>query len=1055
MTAQTFTYDKEEPLTTNDFTRDGYTFAGWATSADGETEYTNGKTVSNLTADNNGEVTLYAVWKVQTTFYVKSKAEGTTGENVDGTENNPFATMQEAVNKINEVNDGLAEFTINVQSNIEPDTTISYEDNNFALINIVPGKKLNLKICGTQQNTYGTYPTISASGTTGGAGAQGRVMYIGNSGTDTKTTVTLENITLANGCYSEGTGVYVGKGSTLTMNSGATIRNCEASEGNGGGVYVVESGELTMESGATIASCKAGLGGGVYLNNGSTFTMNDGEISSCEATNGGAVYLDNGSTFEMYGGTIGGEGDGKGCTATNGGAVYLDNESTFTMNAGKISNCKTVEGFDDPWDYGGAVSVDNGTFNMTDGEISGCESNNGGGVVIYGDGKFEMSGGSITNCKAPESYGGGVLVYYTATTDNGTSYKGGEFNMTGGTISDCKAGLGGGVHVAMGTFEMSGSANIESCCATSGDYDTYGGGVYVGGGTFTMSDNASIKNCCATNTNTNTEKKCDGGGVYITYSGKFTMSGGIIGGDNTGDGCTAKDGGGVYITDGGSFEMTGGTIQNCEASLSGGGVWMNSGSSFTMSGNSKIEECTANSEGGGVYATDENNPCSFTMKDNATITGCTAQNYGGGGVSYGCGTNESNIKFTMNGGTISDCSSSNGGGVYLYGCFEMTGGTISGNEASNGAGVYVRDDSSSFTMNGGSISDNKASGKGGGVYLSDSSSSFIMEGGIIGKEIKETDSTKSSWEYAATGDEGKHSNYAGEGGGGIYAENGTVSIEGGKISYNYVPDPDGNGNPYSTQLKQGGGIFIEGGTLTLKDAEVSYNRGYQGGGVRCSVEEAEATTELNLYLDNATIKGNVGKYKGWSNFGGGLVIRKVTKVDFGTNPSIIEENYSADGGAVFIEDTTVTLKNITIKNNKYDTDGYRYGSEVLLFGGANVSIKESPDNVKIASNKGETQGICIHADSNGQTNALNLSGDAKLDTPIYLVKKTKINITGDLTAENVATITLDDTFTERTQVLQTGEGVTLSENILSKFTVTSSSGTSWTIDFEGKLQKRE
>ncbi|MEE0999558.1 MAG: right-handed parallel beta-helix repeat-containing protein, partial [Treponemataceae bacterium] len=534
-----------------------------------------------------------------------------------------------------------------------------------------------------------------------------------------------------------------------------------------------------------------------------------------------------------------------------------------------------------------------------------------------------------------------------------------------------------------GSLELKGTGNytITIDGDSSSSTTSNGGAVFVSdSGTFTMKDNVIIQSCKAEN----------GGAVYVTDSGTFEMTGGTI------TNCEAtNDGGAVYITNGGSFEMTGGTIQNCEASLSGGGVWMNCGSSFTMSGNSKIEECTANSEGGGVYATDANNPCSFTMKDNATITGCTAQNYGGGGVSYGCGTtNALNKCFSMEGGTISNCSSSDGGGVYLYGCFEMNGGIISGNTASNGAGVYIRHGSSSFTMEDGSISDNKASGKGGGVYLSDYSSSFTMKDGIIGKEIKETDSTKSSWEYAATEVDGEYSNYAGEGGGGIYAENGTVSIEGGKISYNYVPDPDRSGTPSSTQLKQGGGIFIEGGTLTLKNAEVSYNRGYQGGGVRCSGTDTGFVSELKL--DNATIKGNVGKYKSWSNFGGGLVIRNVTNVDFGTTPSIIEENYSADGGAVFIENTTVTLNNITIQNNKYDTEGYRYGSEVLLWDNANVSINESPDNVKIASNEDETQGICIHADSNGQTNALNLSGNVKLDTPIYLVEKTKINITGDL-----------------------------------------------------------
>lgn len=600
-----------------------------------------------------------------------------------------------------------------------------------------------------------------------------------------------------------------------------------------------------------------------------------------------------------------------------------------------------------------------------------------------------------------------------AGSDNST------ITLDGGNQSSTN--VGGAVYVSGGTFTMNDGVTITNCIAQ------YGGGVYItNGGTFTMTG-GTIQNC---------EASLSGGGVWMDGGSSFTMQE-----TSKIERCTATqtDGGAVYITGGGTFTMNDdATIIGCTATLSGGGVWMDDGSSFTMSVNSKIEECKANSEGGGVFATDENNPCSFTMNDSATITGCTAKTYGGGGVSYGCGTNVSNKKFTMNGGTISECSSSDGGGVYLYGCFVMNGGTISGNEASNGAGVYVRDNSSSFTMEKGSISDNKATGKGGGVYLSHSSSSFTMKDGIIGREITENVSTKSSWEYAATGDKGKHSNYAGEGGGGIYAENGTVSIEGGKISYNYVPDPDRIEDLGSTQLKQGGGIFIEGGTLTLENAEVSYNRGYQGGGVRCSGTDG-------LKLDNAKIKGNAGKYRSWSNFGGGLVIRNVTYVDFGTTPSIIEENYSADGGAVFIEETTVTLNNITIQNNKYDTAGYSYGSEVLLWDDANVSINESPDNVKIASFEGETQGICIHADSNGQTNALNLSGNVKLYTPIYLVEKTKINITGELIEEKVATITLDETFTEGTQVLQAGVDLA---NQFSKFTL---SNEEYCIDSNGMI----
>ena len=63
MTEQAFTYDAEQALTANAFTCDGYTFAGWATTASGDVIYADGKKVSNLTAEDKATVTLYAVWK--------------------------------------------------------------------------------------------------------------------------------------------------------------------------------------------------------------------------------------------------------------------------------------------------------------------------------------------------------------------------------------------------------------------------------------------------------------------------------------------------------------------------------------------------------------------------------------------------------------------------------------------------------------------------------------------------------------------------------------------------------------------------------------------------------------------------------------------------------------------------------------------------------------------------------------------------------------------------------------------------------------------------------
>ncbi|MBQ2710800.1 MAG: InlB B-repeat-containing protein [Clostridia bacterium] len=65
MSNQTFTYDTEGTLTANSFTREGYTFQGWATSANGAVVYTDAEEVTNI-AGGNSSVTLYAVWKINT-----------------------------------------------------------------------------------------------------------------------------------------------------------------------------------------------------------------------------------------------------------------------------------------------------------------------------------------------------------------------------------------------------------------------------------------------------------------------------------------------------------------------------------------------------------------------------------------------------------------------------------------------------------------------------------------------------------------------------------------------------------------------------------------------------------------------------------------------------------------------------------------------------------------------------------------------------------------------------------------------------------------------------
>ena len=76
MTAQTLTFDTAANLTTNTFTRHGYTFAGWALTETGVVVYTDGQ---EITAIGEGDdVTLYAVWTIGT-FSVTFHANGGTG----------------------------------------------------------------------------------------------------------------------------------------------------------------------------------------------------------------------------------------------------------------------------------------------------------------------------------------------------------------------------------------------------------------------------------------------------------------------------------------------------------------------------------------------------------------------------------------------------------------------------------------------------------------------------------------------------------------------------------------------------------------------------------------------------------------------------------------------------------------------------------------------------------------------------------------------------------------------------------------------------------------
>ena len=75
----THTYDTASPL---GYSLIGWTFSGWNTRADGQgTAYTDGQNVSTLVSENNGSITLYAVWtaNIYTVTYNSNKPSNASG----------------------------------------------------------------------------------------------------------------------------------------------------------------------------------------------------------------------------------------------------------------------------------------------------------------------------------------------------------------------------------------------------------------------------------------------------------------------------------------------------------------------------------------------------------------------------------------------------------------------------------------------------------------------------------------------------------------------------------------------------------------------------------------------------------------------------------------------------------------------------------------------------------------------------------------------------------------------------------------------------------------
>ena len=165
--------------------------------------------------------------------------------------------------------------------------------------------------------------TIYACGVQSGANsAYGGGIYA-EGGSVTMTGGAIRNCAVSANNGANGGAIYAKAGS-VTM-SGGVISGCSAMSGGG----ILTSGCTVRITGGRIENCKASeRGGGLYIgDHADQISVLDAAISGCEAKRGGGVALMGFAELEL-----GENARITGCTATNGAAVYMDLGSTFTVN---------------------------------------------------------------------------------------------------------------------------------------------------------------------------------------------------------------------------------------------------------------------------------------------------------------------------------------------------------------------------------------------------------------------------------------------------------------------------------------------------------------------------------------------------------------------------------------------------------------------------------------------------------------------------------------------------------------------------------------------------
>lgn len=530
---------------------------------------------------------------------------------------------------------------------------------------------------------------------------------------------------------------------TTTIAGGVIEQNVNSMLG--GGIYA-ERGTVTV-SGGVIRNNRTNEsyydGGGIYVTSAGTLTISGGEISGNEAGHDGGGVCCKGE-FHLSGGSItgnhaGGNGGGVSLGTSNyvSGNPVVQNNTAGEGNAVNniyVNNYKLV--VENPLTDGAHISVTMATPGVF---TEGLDGNLPGGKtvdqVLYSD--TIRYGVTLDGTEATliAQHGHDETVFATAWESNnslpdvaGSYYLTQDVTMAGDwNVDDCTINLclnGYGIVVGNGYVNIKNGATLNLYdCGTSTRYITTNNGIFESVSNENSENAIGVVGGFIAGSTGYAVVTASSGGTFNMYGGNICCNGGGVMVDGTRTNSFTMYGGsicynmqGVFVGQG-TFTMEGGAISHNTMYGNSAGVWICD--TFIMNGGA-IEQNDASNNGGGVYINIYREG-GYVVMNGGTITENAANTFGGG-VYINNGT------FTMNGGSISNNSAYAGGGVSNFGgTFTMTGGEISSNTGDElGGGVEV-EGGTSFTMTGGIISGNTAS-MGAGIS---SGGVTILTGGSI------------------------------------------------------------------------------------------------------------------------------------------------------------------------------------------------------------------------------------------------------------------------------------------------------------------------------------